>query len=72
MKSKKQSKLLHDMIIRAQELGFDIKETQTAYEFTRNGLLVDRFLKFSTDYIVDKSVYDMRIKFLEDHGKKSK
>lgn len=62
---KSQSELLKALVQIARERGISIREKSRSFEFYKNGLLLDRFMKFSTDSTMDEAEYERRTEYLK-------
>ncbi len=60
---KSQRELLKSMVKAAKERGFSIRETSLSFDFYKNEVLIDRFLKFSVDYTLDDTEFERRLKY---------
>lgn len=64
---KTQSQLLIELVRIARDAGFQIKETPSAFEFYKDGILLDRFFKFETDCTLSEDTCKRYINNLERH-----
>jgi hypothetical protein len=55
------------MVKVAKERGFSIRETPRSFDFYRDEILVDRFLKFSTDYTLSEVEFKRRMEYIENY-----